>query len=401
MNWPSASLGEISESVDYGLTASAVDQPIGPKFLRITDIQGDSVDWEFVPYCTADAGKLLRTRLVDGDIVFARTGATTGKSFLVRNPPDDAVFASYLIRVRPSERLDSTYLAHYFRTPAYWRQVEKAARGAAQPGINASVLKSLVIPLPPVKEQCRIAAILDKADTLRRKRLQALSLANDLLKSAFLEMFGSPIGNPRGWEVGVIGNCLKGVVGGWSAKADSRPANNAEIGVLKISAVTSGEYLPSENKAVLSIPTGKKLIIPQVGDLLFSRANTRELVAATCIVLEAPQNVFLPDKLWRLDVDRSVAEATYLKFVLAHPEYRRLLCSRATGTSGSMLNISKAKLTEHSIPIPPLGLQKDFSSLWRSVHTINTKLRSEVMEADSLFYSLSQRAFRGKLQGAA
>ena len=114
MSWPTVMLGEIAKSVDYGLTASATDRPVGPKFLRITDIQDDAVDWASVPYCVADSGQVSRNRLADGDIVFARTGATTGKSFLVRNPPNNAVFASYLIRVRASERLDSVFLSHFF-----------------------------------------------------------------------------------------------------------------------------------------------------------------------------------------------------------------------------------------------------------------------------------------------
>src|SRR6266481_1608404 len=86
-------------AINYGYTESASSEPVGPRFLRITDIQNDQVDWNSVPYCKIEPADLPKYRLANGDIVFARTGATTGKSFLVADPPE-AVFASYLIRVQ-------------------------------------------------------------------------------------------------------------------------------------------------------------------------------------------------------------------------------------------------------------------------------------------------------------
>ncbi|MGO7537939.1 hypothetical protein ACC680_05045 [Rhizobium ruizarguesonis] len=96
MSWARTQLGELSEAIDYGVTASANFSDGDAKFLRITDIQDNKVDWATVPYCAAPAKKLANAMLRDGDIVFARTGATTGKSFLLKKPPSHAVFASYL-----------------------------------------------------------------------------------------------------------------------------------------------------------------------------------------------------------------------------------------------------------------------------------------------------------------
>ena len=182
------SLAEICESIDYGVTASASSAPVGPKFLRITDIQDGDVNWDTVPYCVSDERKLVSSKLMAGDIVFARTGATTGKSFLISSCPANAVFASYLIRVRPSRSVIPTYLGHFFNSPNYWNQISLKAVGAAQPGINASKLKELKIPLPPLEEQKRIAAILDQADALRRLRRRALDRLNNLGQAIFHEM---------------------------------------------------------------------------------------------------------------------------------------------------------------------------------------------------------------------
>jgi type I restriction enzyme S subunit len=161
VKWTTAALGEIAASVDYGLTASATPVPGGPKFLRITDIQDDHVDWNSIPFCKATDQEEKENSLAPGDIVFARTGATTGKSFLVRNCPERAVFASYLIRVRPSDQIDAVYLSKFFQSENYWSQIRKSARGAAQQGVNSTVLKELNVPFPPLEEQRRIAAIID------------------------------------------------------------------------------------------------------------------------------------------------------------------------------------------------------------------------------------------------
>ena len=101
--WAETTVGEVAEDISYGFTAKATTEPVGPRLLRITDIQNGSVQWESVPYCEIPKGRASNYSLRNGDIVFARTGATTGKSFRIRSCPE-AVFASYLIRVRPSSR---------------------------------------------------------------------------------------------------------------------------------------------------------------------------------------------------------------------------------------------------------------------------------------------------------
>ena len=160
--WRTEQLASLSD-VNYGYTESASAAQIGPRFLRITDIQDDSVDWDNVPFCPIDEVKLTKFRLAHGDIVFARTGATTGKSYLVKNPPE-AVFASYLIRLRlRTAELSPQFLNLFFQTHEYWRAIESGSIGSAQGGFNASKVGGLSIPFPKLLEQQRIVAILDEA----------------------------------------------------------------------------------------------------------------------------------------------------------------------------------------------------------------------------------------------
>ena len=111
------------------------------------------------------------------------------------------MFASYLIIVRLNEKANPEYISHFFQSPTYWAQVRSTAVGAAQPGINATKLKKMQIPLPPIDEQKRIATILDKAYEINNSSINAVNLRNNLIVSTFLEMFGDPVMNPKQWEI--------------------------------------------------------------------------------------------------------------------------------------------------------------------------------------------------------
>lgn len=170
--WKTMTVGDFCEPPQYGYTESATDQPVGPRFLRITDIQDDRVEWERVPYCRCpEPTKYL---LQSNDLVFARTGATTGKSFVIRDCPQ-AVFASYLIRLRVRDTVSIDYLHRYFQSPSYWEQIADEKEGTGQPNLNGSKLKKLRVPVAPPPEQRRIVAELDAlhAEVDALKRLQA------------------------------------------------------------------------------------------------------------------------------------------------------------------------------------------------------------------------------------
>ncbi|OGS89117.1 MAG: hypothetical protein A2061_08825 [Gallionellales bacterium GWA2_59_43] len=190
--WEVKELGAVS-AINYGYTESATSEPIGPRFLRITDIQDDSVDWASVPYCKIESTEIQKYRLQSGDIVFARTGATTGKSFLVKEPTD-AVFASYLIRLRLLDKnLLPEFVSLFFQTAGYWQSVKDGSSGSAQGGFNASKLGALSIPIPPLPEQQRIVAILDDAfdgiATAKANAEQNLQNARALFESHLQSVF--------------------------------------------------------------------------------------------------------------------------------------------------------------------------------------------------------------------
>jgi type I restriction enzyme S subunit len=184
--WEIKSVAEISEKPQYGYTQSAKWEPPGPKFLRISDIQEGQVDWEAVPYCEYDKPTLDKHRLESGDLVFARSGATTGKTFLVKKPPE-AVFASYLIRLQ-IHQVSPEYVYWFFQSPYYWEQVRP--RGAAQPNMNARILSHLKVPIPKSEDvQRRIVSYLNEVqDQVRalKKSQETLEAELDCLEQSIL-----------------------------------------------------------------------------------------------------------------------------------------------------------------------------------------------------------------------
>lgn len=289
----------------------------------------------------------------------------------------------------PRGGLDARFAFHYLRTIRLPEDLGYSR--------HFKYLKEITVPLPPLPEQRRIAAILDKSDTIRRKRQGAIALTDELLLSAFLEMFGDPVANPKGWRLAPLQDLVAEVTAGWSANGEARPHVEGEYGVLKVSAVTSGWYKPEENKAVMESSANREMVIPRRGDLLFSRANTRELVAATCIVTTEDDYAFLPDKLWRISTKMSALTAEYLAYVLKYDRFRDTLRSVATGTSGSMLNISQAKLLDAVIPVPPIFLQRDFAQFFWKAIQLRDRLRAGAALDQVVGDALVDRAFSGDL----
>jgi type I restriction enzyme, S subunit len=391
MSWPTVALGELAKSVDYGLTASATDRPVGPKFLRITDIQDDAVDWEAVPNCIADAAQLSRNRLADGDIVFARTGATTGKSFLVRNPPNNAVFASYLIRVRLSDRLDSAFLAHFFRSPGYWTQIENSSRGAAQPGVNASILRELTVPVPTIGEQRRITAILDKADGIRRKREQAISLTDGFLRSVFLEMFGDPGTNPKGFATRPLAECSRFISGGTPSKA------NAEF--------WSGElpWVSPKDMKVDTIVDAED----HVSQSVFEQTNLKKIEPGTPLIVV--RGMILAHTIPMAMTAREVAINQDMKAIKfendVHPlfgfwclkvQHGAILARVDTAAHGTK-RLDTDRLGEVPIVVPDDNTQKEFLAVVRQFNNARAVMVQAAREASQMSSALAQRAFRNEL----
>ena len=182
-SWVWTTVGEISQSILYGVSESAKSQGTY-RLLRITDIQDNKVNWDTVPFTDYENEKAEAYLLKDDDILFARTGATVGKSYLVNNLKEKAIYASYLIRVQTNHYVLPAFVKYFFESGFYWEQVLGNSVGIGQPNVNGTILSNLELPIPPIMEQKRIVkelgewlSIIDKIEESKGRIQKVISLA--------------------------------------------------------------------------------------------------------------------------------------------------------------------------------------------------------------------------------
>lgn len=194
-NWQWVRWGNLAYSIQYGYNAPAQEEG-KIKMVRISDIQDNSVNWDSVPYCNIDDDEIETYLLKENDILFARTGGTVGKSFLVNDISEDAIYAGYLIRTRYNDQLVPRYLKMFMESQLYWVQLQNGKTQGCQPNCNGETLSKMLIPFPPIEEQQRIVdrinEIIPKIDEYEKieKELEALkkefpiNMKDALLQSA-------------------------------------------------------------------------------------------------------------------------------------------------------------------------------------------------------------------------
>ncbi|WP_420621892.1 restriction endonuclease subunit S [Candidatus Poriferisodalis sp.] len=387
-------VGDFAMQVDYGVTASASKDPIGPKMLRITDIQEFGVNWATVPHCAGNTKGVQARQLEKGDIVFARTGST-GNSLLIRDCPEGAVFASYLIRLRVQpEAADPGYVSHFFRSPGYWRQIASASDGGVQKGVNASKLKKLLVPLPPIEEQRRIARVLDAADALRAKRREALAKLGTLTQAIFIDMFGDPIRNERGWPVRSLREaCSRIQIGPFGSLLHRSDYVEGGIPLVNPMHIVDGVITPHREQTINSQKYTQ--LMPyrmETGDVVMGRRGEMGRVA---IVGEHEAGYVCGSGSLYMRPDLDYAIPQYIAAALSSARGRRRLENSAQGVT--MLNLNSDIVGSFMLGLPPIELQLEFSAMLTAHSELKAELRNHASALDELFASLQQRAFRGEL----
>ena len=384
----------------YGVSESAKSKG-EYKLLRITDIKNNAVDWNTVPYTDYDEHKANAYLISDGDILFARTGATVGKSYLVKGLQDKAIYASYLIRVQTFNEILPEYVKYFFESGFYWEQIQRDSIGIGQPNVNGTTLSQLALSIPPINEQHRIVNelgswlnIIDVIDNgkaelqiaIKRVKSKILDLAihgklvpqdpndepaSELLKrinpKAEITCDNPQYGKlPKGWCETLLGN-----IGNWQSGATPsrlrKDYYNGDIPWLKTGDLNDSviKSIPEtitrkalEETSVKLNPTGSVLIamygatIGKIG-ILALPATTNQ---ACCACVD-----YMCDKMF------------LFYFLLANR--KRFI---AMGGGGAQPNISKEKITNTHIPLPPLSEQ----------HRIVAKIEELFVQFDKIEASL-------------
>ena len=331
----------------------------------------------------------------ENDILIARYGASIGK---ILSGLSGAYNVALTKTIPNLAKLDRKYLYYFLVSDVFQSFILNVGSRAAQAGFNKEDFNDLKIPLPPRSTQKQIAAILEKADQLRKDCQQMEEELNNLAQSVFIDIFGDPVSNPKGWETLPLSSIVDDFLGGKSLAASEDEATNFKNRVAKISAVTSGEFKSYESKPLPNDYEPPEAHYIKNGDFLFSRANTTELVGATAMVFSTPNNIVLPDKLWRFIWKTDVKlSSVFIWKLLSFPSQRVEISKLSSGSGGSMKNISKEKLNTLNIIFPPAHLQEKYEAFYLALRAQIEEQKINAIENEKLFSSLISKAFNGEL----
>ncbi|MCR1826300.1 restriction endonuclease subunit S [Pseudomonas oleovorans] len=400
MSWPVIKFSEaISRSglfSDGDWVESKDQDPEGDvRLIQLADIGvGEFIDKSNRFMTSKRADELRCSYLKAGDILVARMPDPIGRACIFPEDMGRCVTVVDICIVRPdSERIDNRWLMHLINSERFRNQIDRHVTGTTRQRISRGNLAGLEIPLPPLPEQKRIAAILDKADAIRRKRQQAIQLADDFLRAVFLDMFGDPVTNPKGWpsvklgEVCGVGSSKRVFVDEFT-DAGVPFYRGTEVGALGEGQKIQAElFISQEHYDDLVSHSGA----PEVGDLLLPSICHDGRIWK---VNHKEQFYFKDGRVLWVKVNRELIDGDYLRSYL-----QRMFLSNysaiASGTTFAELKI--VNLKSMNILSPPLALQRKFSELVKAISESGKLYATADLEGEDLFSSLAKQAFSGQL----
>lgn len=359
-------LTTVCDTITYGYTASATDEDTGVKFLRITDIVPDRINWETVPFCLINEKDVEKYQLNIGDIVVARTGATTGWNKTIKHLNHKAVYASFLIKYSVDRSIaDPNYVGYNLQSSNWYDYVEAIAGGSAQPGANAKQLGSFKFLLPSLSEQKAIASVLssldDKIDLLHRQNKTLEAMAETLFRQWFIEEA------KEDWEEKTIGDIFT-IKGGGTPSTKEPSYWDGSIAWTSPRDLSTAKslYMFSTERTITELGLTKVSsgLLP-VGTLLMSSRAPIGYLALTDIEVAVNQGYI-----------------AILKHDLYSNEFMYLWCKanmeliKNSGNGSVFQEISKASFRELPFVCPPEPLLKRFNGYcinWFSKIKLNAK----------------------------
>ncbi|WP_347094066.1 restriction endonuclease subunit S [Sphingomonas parapaucimobilis] len=383
MSWPMVSLGELVE-VFSGFAfksdrfnASGEGLPL----VRIRDVKGGESE-------TYYSGEFTERFVVsDGDLLVGMDGEFNCAPWRGGR----ALLNQRVCRVTATDhRMDQDYLRRFL--PAALKVIEARTSFVTVKHLSSKDIAAIQIPLPPLLEQRRIAAILDQADALRRLRRQSLSRLSDFGQVIFFEMFGDPIQNPRNWLVGSVRDLVSEAKYGTAQKANT---TGEGIPILRMGNLTyEGRIDLTDLKHVELAERDIPKYTTRRGDLLFNRTNSKELVGKTAVV-DSDEPMAIAGYLVRVRTNERGNPHYISAFLNSRPGKAILqnMCKNIVG----MANINAQELQDIAIPIPPVTLQEEFAKKLGMINQRRALYEKAIGESEALFASLQHRAFRGEL----
>lgn len=367
--WEISTIKEISKTkLEYGSGASAKDYDGNVRYIRITDISDDG---KLNDNIASPSEYDIKYLLNDGDILFARSGATVGKTFRYRKSYGKAIYAGYLIRLIPDIiRVLPDYVFYFTKTPYYTDFIKTNSKTVAQPNINAKQYGELKIPLPPLDVQQKIADVLDKASAFIEKRKTQMEKLDLLIKSQFIEMFGDPVTNPKG---------LKSI-------------SLANFALLKAGKNVTANNIHEISNTYCYPCYGGNGVRGYIDK--YSHEGNYPLIGrqgALCGNVQFATGRFFPTEHAVVVYPIENYEAKWMFYTLTYMNLNRL----QTGAAQPGLNIDI--LNQVNIPIPSYVAQKQFTAFVQKVEEQKSLLQHSLQKLELNYKSLMQKCFKGEL----
>jgi len=372
--------------------------PSGIPVLGIENIHANHFLKRLRRFITKEKHRELSKYNVMPDDILVSTMGTIGRAAVVPKGVGTAIYDGHLFRMRTdTQKVVPKYLCYAINGyEGLLRQLKRESRGAIMDGLNTTILRECLIPLPSLPEQKRIAAILDKADRLRRQRRFDQTLSNSFLQSVFIKMFGDPFLNPHEWKTKTLRSVAEKISDGpFGSDLKSEHYQDSGFRVIRLQNIGVGEMIDNDQsyvsrehfEAVLS----RHRCVP--GDVIIGtmgEPNLRAMILPASVgeaMNKADCVQFRPNK--------SFVNSAFVCWLLNMPGTLTLASGSILGQTRS--RISMGRVAELQLPIPPLPLQEKFASIVQKFERIRRQQREATRQAEHLFQTLLHRAFSGEL----
>lgn len=393
MTWPMVELGELVTIKGGGTPSKSIDAywDGDVPWASVKDFKSRYISQ--TQDCITQAGvENSATNIIPEGVIIIPTRMALGKVAITAcdmaiNQDLKALF------INDECTLDRNYLARYLESKANY--IESEGKGATVKGITLDFLKSIKVLLPPLAEQKRIAAILDKADAIRQKRQQAIALADDFLRSVFLDMFGDPVTNPKGWERIKLGDLMSSGPTNGLYKPSSAYGSGTRI--LRIDGFYDGVLSEQKNfkRVEISKEEVSRFSLIERG-IVINRVNSPEYLGKCAFIDKLHESTVFESNMMFFTVDEDLLNPVFLTQQLQMPNIKQQIknCSKDAVNQSS---INQQDVKSFEILFPNVELQNDFEAVVSEVVRGRKRVSNGLSLTEVLFNALSQKAFSGQL----
>ncbi len=395
-----SSLASLSTLITKGTTPTTLGYAhadSGIPFLRVQNIFGGQVNFEedtlFIGEDTHAA--LKRSQIQGGDVLVTIAG-TIGRTGVVPLDAPSMNCNQAVAIVRPTAQVERSYLRHWLESQSARSQMIGSTVTGTISNLSLTQLGELKVPLARLEEQRRIAAILDQAETLRTQRRQALAHLDTLTQSLFLEMFGDPVANDRGWPdsltLGEVADMASGVTKGRNLEGKI----TRELPYLAVANVQDKSLRLDAIKSIGATEDEIQRYLLRKNDLLLTEGGDPDKLGRGTLWNDELPECIHQNHIFRVRLTTELLTPLFLNWLVGSPRGKKYFLRSAKQTTG-IASINMTQLKGFPLLVPPLPLQQTFATRIQAIEALKATHRTALAQLDALFASLQQRAFAGEL----